>query len=140
MLNKTIKRKLNFNAVDVADGSIVKFNETLSDMELIKALVASTSMPFVFPTMTINDKILMDGGTAWNLDVASAIDRCLEIVDHHSKIIVDIIDVERTSLGIPIWNTTTDYAVNYYFRRKEIKEHYRRMADLLEIKQEFPQV
>jgi hypothetical protein len=63
-------------------------------------------MPFIFPSIDIGEKILIDGGTAWNLDVASAIGRCRELVDDDSKIVVDIIDVSKTATGIAFWNKT----------------------------------
>ena len=32
----------------------------------------------------------MDGGTVWNTNLVSAVDRCLEQVDDESQIIIDI--------------------------------------------------
>jgi hypothetical protein len=34
----------------------------------------------------------MDGGTVWNTNLVSAVQRCREVVDDDSKIIVDIIE------------------------------------------------
>ena len=50
-------------------------------------------MPFVFPAIPFKGKNLIDGGTAWNLDVSSAVRRCRELVTDDSNIIIDIIDV-----------------------------------------------
>lgn len=36
----------------------------------------------------------MDGGVAWNLDIASAILKCRTIVDSDDKIFLDVIDVD----------------------------------------------
>lgn len=33
----------------------------------------------------------MDGGTVWNTNLGSAINRCLEVVDDESQIVVDIV-------------------------------------------------
>jgi len=41
--------------------------------DLITGLVASTSMPFAFPHIYYKDKVLIDGGVAWNLDLSNAI-------------------------------------------------------------------
>ena len=47
-------------------------------------VVASTSMPFVFPHRVIDGKVLIDGGSTWNSNLVAAINRCMEIVDDHS--------------------------------------------------------
>ena len=57
----------------------------------MKGVVASSSIPFVFPHREIKDYILMDGGTVWNINLVSAIDRCMELVDDESQIVLDIV-------------------------------------------------
>jgi hypothetical protein len=52
-------------------------------------------VPFIFPYVEFEDKVLIDGGSVWNLDIVSAVERCRELVDDDSKIFVDVIDVER---------------------------------------------
>lgn len=47
--------------------------------------------------------LLIDGGVAWNLDVASAITKCREIVTHDSKIVLDVIDVDMFQDHLPSW-------------------------------------
>lgn len=96
-------------------------------------------MPFVFPPVELQDHILIDGGSAWNLDVISAIQRCRGIVDDDRKIIVDVIDVERNSTGIPLWNKTGKTLTNY-FRRGQIKKFYTRAADVIETQRAYPLV
>lgn len=75
---------LSFTAVDANTGALIAFDETIEGEDFIKALIGSTAMPFVFPSVPFYDKILIDGGSAWNLDVASAIRRCREVVDEDS--------------------------------------------------------
>jgi len=38
-------------------------------------------MPAVFPFQKINGGNYIDGGSAWNVNIASAVDRCMEVVD-----------------------------------------------------------
>jgi predicted acylesterase/phospholipase RssA len=71
--NRTIHRLVHFNSVDANTGEIVTFDETNDKETFIKGLCASTAVPFVFPPVIHGDKVLMDGGVAWNLDVSSAI-------------------------------------------------------------------
>ena len=51
---------------------------------MIAGVVSSASIPFVFPHRYIDNKVLMDGGTVWNTNLVSAVDRCLELVDDES--------------------------------------------------------
>src|SRR5687767_14869315 len=87
MHHRRIQRLLSFTAVDANSGEVIAFDESLEFDEFIAALIGSTSMPFVFAPIKFRDRILIDGGTAWNLDAASAIRRCREIVDDDSKIV-----------------------------------------------------
>jgi len=49
-------------------------------------------MPFAFPHIYWEDKVLIDGGTIWNLDISSAVKRCQEIVgDKLEKITLDVV-------------------------------------------------
>jgi predicted patatin/cPLA2 family phospholipase len=50
----------------------------------LKGLMGSTAMPLMFLPVEYEDKILVDGGVAWNLDIASAIDMCKSFVDLES--------------------------------------------------------
>lgn len=57
---------------------------------LHQAALASGSIPGVFPPQLMNGMSLMDGGTIHDVNVVSAIQQCLEVVDDESKIIIDI--------------------------------------------------
>ena len=74
-------------SVDVNDGTYHVFNEKHQPVEeLPKTVLASASVPFIFPhTMLQNDTMtMMDGGTVFNTNLVSAADRCHEIVDDDS--------------------------------------------------------
>lgn len=42
----------------------------------------------------------MDGGTVWNSNLVSAVEKCLTLVDDKSKIIVDIAICEHAEMDI----------------------------------------
>ena len=49
-------------------------------------------MPFAFPHIYYKEKVLIDGGSIWNLDIATAINRCKEIVgDKLEQITMDVV-------------------------------------------------
>ena len=64
----------------------------LSFSDLPYAAMASGSIPVVFPPSNfLEGKKLIDGGSAWNVNIDGAINECLaNYVDDHSDIIVDV--------------------------------------------------
>lgn len=91
---KKVHRKLTIGVTDASNVSKVTYDgDLLTQEELIDAVMASTAMPFIFPYVNHNNQILMDGGVLLNLDIASAIRRCLEVVDDEANIIIDTIMV-----------------------------------------------
>jgi predicted patatin/cPLA2 family phospholipase len=96
-----------------------KSTNTLED--LTSAIIASSSIPFVFPNRHFKGMTMMDGGTAWNDNLITAVNKCLEIVDDESQIIVDIIlctEVHKTSFN------RTNSAVENYMRTQDMKSYY----------------
>ena len=73
-------RKVAVSCVDVNKGNYVVFNETDPYPDLAKAVLSSASIPFVFPHQVWSDRgvVCMDGGTVWNTNLVSAIERCRE--------------------------------------------------------------
>jgi len=91
--NKTLHRKMMTAAVDLETGQFVvtDFDQLKSD-EFVDGIVTSASVPFVFPPTKFKGKYLIDAlSCGWNVNMLSAIEKCMEIVDDPSKIIVDII-------------------------------------------------
>lgn len=81
----SFKRKIAVSAVDVNTGSYVTFTDKdTSFWDYPLRVVSSASIPFIFPHRHVGNYILMDGGTVWNTNLVSAIDRCMEVVDDHS--------------------------------------------------------
>ena len=81
-------------------GNYVPFSDLNTDYSAFpEKCVASSSIPFVFPHRVIGEMVLMDGGTTWNTNVASAVERCMEVVDNESQIIIDIVLCSSSSLS-----------------------------------------
>lgn len=95
-----MQRKIVVSCVDAVNGDYIIFNETTKD--IVKSIVSSASIPFIFPFQQWADgTVCTDGGIAFNTNLASAIDRCMEEVDDHSQIILDVIicsDYSQTEL------------------------------------------
>lgn len=66
--------------------------DNLTVDEYADAIVASSAVPVLFPFSEFKGEKLMDMfSVKWNLNIASAIDKCLEIVDDESQITLDVI-------------------------------------------------
>ena len=107
-----IHRKITVSGVDVTTGNYILWDETASDVP--KAVVSSSSIPFIFPNQKWSDEgyVVMDGGTVYNTNLVSAVNRCKEIVgDDESKIILDIVVCSSHSLAK--WEDKKDTLGNY---------------------------
>jgi len=98
--NRTIHRNLITAAVNVETGGIEvqDFDDLTGDL-YSTAVLASASVPFVFPYTKLNGKYQMDAlSCGWNVNMISAINKCLEIVDDPSKIILDVMTMYPDSV------------------------------------------
>lgn len=92
---------------------------------------ASSSLPFLFEPTYYDDRMLMDGGTIWNIDITGAIERCLnEVVDDEQHIIMDIEITEFLHDFDSI--EETGKTLSNFERRRQIKQFYDVMDDIIE--------
>ena len=101
-------RKLSVASANVNTGGYVLFNE--QDPEIIKGVVSSASIPFIFPHQEWKDRdlVMMDGGTIWNTNLVSAVERCQkDIGASESGITIDIIVCGHN--GFTLKNSTNAY-------------------------------
>jgi predicted acylesterase/phospholipase RssA len=68
------KRRFSVGTVDVSTGDFVVFDETnILKNELTQAAISSSSIGAVFPPNYFRERWFMDGGTAWGVNIDSAI-------------------------------------------------------------------
>lgn len=86
-----INRRFAVSAVDVNTGDYIAMTQenTVFD-DLAQSALSSGSIPVVFPPQHLKDYIFMDGGTVWNINLNSAVEQCMEIVDNYEDIILDV--------------------------------------------------
>lgn len=72
----SVKRKTVVSSVDVNTGKYVTFDDTMPFKDFPLLVIASASIPFIFPHRHYGEHILMDGGTVWNTNLISAVDKC----------------------------------------------------------------
>ena len=75
--NKTIERAFLTGAVDFVTGNYIVFDfDNLTREEWPKAIMASASVAGAFPVTELRGYHLIDGGTTWNTNIASGIEKC----------------------------------------------------------------
>ncbi len=84
------QRNVTVGSTNLNTGKFGNFNESLG-MDIIEAVMCSAAPPLFFPPQHFQNTIWADGGCICNLDVFSAIERCLDVVPDESQIIVDMI-------------------------------------------------
>ena len=131
------------SCVDASSGAYHTFNESSTDT--IKGVVSSASIPFVFPNQVWgpntydnpSDKnlVCMDGGTVYNTNLVSAVERCRETADKDEDITLDIIICDdNPDLGR--WEDTND-ALSNFLRYRSIRNYYNGLADIYKFKQAY---
>ena len=115
-----MQRRVIASAVDVNSGQYFPMDfDTLDPSEYATAILASASFPVAFPTTDFRNHTLMDGGSAWNLNLETAIDKCHQLGYDTSDIVLDAILLDPMGVTIDSGNTTT--AWSNYIRYNEIK-------------------
>jgi hypothetical protein len=137
------KRKTAFLGVDMVNGDIDSFNETLSDEDKINAVMTSSAIPIAFTTQhwDYNGHTIagVDGGTAYMFDIAGAVNRCQELVDDDSKITVDVIGCYAAEQP-PYSGYEKSQTMDNWNRFQAIKSYYDGSSDLVEVMAAFPKV
>ena len=80
---------------------------------------------------------MIDGGSTWNSNIISAIDRCRTKVDSDSKIVVDYIFCFHHSIAE---KNATQNAFNNYLRFGQIQSYQKSMHDVYEVQRANPEV
>ena len=105
-------------------------SDDMEEDERTTAVIASASIPGLFPSTKLRDYNLIDGGSAWNLNIIGAIDKCKELGYADDKnIVLDVIILQTDHLSV-IDKDKKMSTFQYYERIKEIKMHMRTLNDL----------
>jgi hypothetical protein len=79
----------------------------------------------------------MDGGTVWNTNLVSAVQRCRDLGVADKDIVMDIINCDHPTLGA--WDNR-DETVSNFMRYRSLKSYYSGIADIYDFKAAFPEV
>ena len=76
---------------DLNNGQTVIFDETMSLEERVDCIISSTTVPLAFPTVKLDDMVLVDGSLFSTISIGDPIERCRLEVDKDEDIIIDVI-------------------------------------------------
>uniref|UniRef100_A0A7S3KDD3 PNPLA domain-containing protein n=1 Tax=Euplotes crassus TaxID=5936 RepID=A0A7S3KDD3_EUPCR len=134
--DKKVHRQIEWNAVDINTAEIKRFNENEEWDSIPEKIIASASMPFAFPHMHIGENTYVDGGSVWNVDYASGINRCISDGFKEKNIIVDII----LCTGVQDAGEAGYNTIQNYIRMRDIQTYYTSMSDLDEVRRGYENV
>lgn len=79
------------------------FDESMTVEERARSVISSTSIPFAFEPVKIDDMELVDGSMYSNVSIGDPIERCREEVENDSDIIIDIVLCYQTPIVLNDW-------------------------------------
>ena len=103
-------------------------------------MLASASVPGLFPPVEFDGKLLMDGGTVYNTNVEEAIERCLEIVSDKSKIILDVLVCTEDEIDGVKPDKKGSKTIGNWLRAREISDFVRGENSITAAKRAHPEV
>mmetsp|Transcript_16774 Transcript_16774/g.21214 ORF Transcript_16774/g.21214 Transcript_16774/m.21214 type:complete len:96 (+) Transcript_16774:476-763(+) len=93
------------------------FDETMSKEQRLDCILSSTTVPMAFPTVHLEDTVLVDGSLFSTISIGDPIERCRQEVDSDVDIIVDVITCYQELHEIEPWTATDlqwENAFSYY--------------------------
>ena len=124
----SIKRNFVTAAVDANTGEYVNFSQdNCSFEELPTCAIASGSIPAAFVPTYFRDKVLIDGGSAWNINVDAAINKCIDLGYETKDIIVDMI---ACSYHEPDPQVVSKSAIDNLMGSRQIHSYYKGMQTI----------
>jgi len=133
-----IQRHLLVAADDSETGDYIVFDsDKIPISEMPRRVVSSASIPLVFPDQQFDGRVFMDGGTVYNTNLVSAVEKCLELVDSPTKIIMDIVICGHAEID-PI--ETPGNTITNFMRYRAIKKYDHSLDDVLEFQKTEPLV
>ena len=134
------KRRVVASALDVETGEYSPFtSDDTTFYDFADAAVSSSSIPFIFPPHQWHKGTFMDGGTVWNVNLDSAIEQCLKVVDKQEKITVDVVECSSPPVPDSRWSLNNDVVSDYLYARN-IHSFYSDADNLAEQKKVYPEV
>lgn len=129
-----VQRPLDLGIVDIKDGAYKSFTESNigTGENLVDALYASMSFAGFFAPAEVLGSSYFDGSAVWDVDIFSAINKCVHKGFSNENIIVDVILTSAANLKEV---SAENYkSISMLFRYFEVSSFYNTMDGLLRAK------
>lgn len=137
--NYGLHRKIILGATNLNTGEYTIFNDTaLSEDDTLNAIIASSSIPMVFPPLQWNNVTWSDGGIVKNIDISSAVRYCLDEGYDQEDIIIDATFCHGGSFLSD--DTDFDHVWDVYERMHEIQKRQYYFRYIEKVMKEYPKV
>jgi predicted acylesterase/phospholipase RssA len=134
-----IKRKFVIGTTNIKTGAYEKFSEeTLERDEYTNAVLSSSAFPMIFPNIKFRDGIYMDGAVKIGVDIASGINKCLDMGFSEENIVVDALLCNSRKLSS--FDNENYNTIDVLMRYLEITNYDNAMRDIEDVKIFFPKV
>jgi len=133
-----LKRKISIGAVDANRGIFLNYNESLPIDDFREMVIASGSVPAIFPFIPKYENNYMDGGTIINIDISTAVNRCRDMGYKDENIILDMMFCTG---GKMIEVDASRYnSLHMMMRKYELDKYERSLHYLVNSFHEYPDV
>jgi len=105
----------------------------------IDSVMASASMPAVFPYVIREGKTLIDGGSVWNTDLVSAVEMCRATGAADNEITVDVVLCSGANIET-LPNVENKNTFGHLMRFLAINSYVSSLADVTTVTSAFPGV
>ena len=143
LAGREFQRQIALLAVDLDTGEIVIFDETTPHRFMSDAVIASASIPTVFPPVSFDHKTMVDGGIFANVDVSESIIKCRDMGFADEDIIIDAILCFDKVIKVPEWHLREikyKNAWDMFARHTQLKEFYYYFEDIIRVVRGYPKV
>lgn len=100
-------------------------------------MMSSGSIPVVFQPRPFNGTLYMDGGTAWNTNISTPINRCRDDGFSDDAIIVDVFICGTLAVD-QTW--TAGHTLHNFMRGRQIRKYYKDISNISTQLAAFPNV
>lgn len=141
--DRTIKRKLALQTVDINTGEVIVYDETLPKNDVHKIVQASGAIPVIFAGVPYEGRLLVDGGTFSNLNLQEVVTKCKDEGYEEKDIIVDLILCFDYVVKWDDWTMNTAKYKNAFdlYKRKELyRFFYFYFEDITRVVRGYPNV
>ena len=137
--DNNLKRKFVCGATNFVTGTFDSWDDqSLLREEYEDAIVSSGAFPVIFPINQFRGNYYMDGGVKISVDIASGINKCLDMGYIDENIVVDV--VLLNSKVLPTQDAKNVHPLGVLVRIMEIYGYDNAMRDFDYIKTVFPKV